>query len=57
MKVVGHDTWTVRIPYEEYRAAAHIVLRLNTDDGAQGVSYLTPLVHGPSSRSMRRSMP
>lgn len=44
MKVVGHDTWVVRIPYEEHRAAIHIVLQLNTDEGAQGVSYLTPLV-------------
>lgn len=44
MKVVGHDTWVVRIPYEEHRSATHIVLQLNTDDGAQGVAYLTPLV-------------
>jgi L-alanine-DL-glutamate epimerase-like enolase superfamily enzyme len=44
MKAVGHDTWVVRIPYEEHRAATHIVLQLNTDEGAQGVSYLTPLV-------------
>jgi len=44
MKVVGHDMWIVRIPYEEHRAAIHIVLQLNTDEGAQGVSYLTPLV-------------
>jgi L-alanine-DL-glutamate epimerase-like enolase superfamily enzyme len=44
MKVVGHDTWAVRIAYEEHRAATHIVLQLNTDEGAQGVSYLTPLV-------------
>jgi L-alanine-DL-glutamate epimerase-like enolase superfamily enzyme len=44
MKVVGHDTWVVRIPYEERRAATHIVLQLNTDEGAQGISYLTPLV-------------
>ena len=28
MKVVGHDTWVVRIPYEEHRAAIHIVLQL-----------------------------
>jgi hypothetical protein len=30
MKVVGHDTWVVRIPYEEHRAATDIVLQLNT---------------------------
>lgn len=44
MKVVGHDMWVVRIPHEEHRSATHIVLQLNTDEGAQGVSYLTPLV-------------
>ena len=44
MKVVGHDTWVVCIPYEEHRSATHIVLQLNTDDGAQGVSYLTRLL-------------
>jgi L-alanine-DL-glutamate epimerase-like enolase superfamily enzyme len=44
MRIVGHDTWVVRILYEERRAATHIVLQLNTDEGAQGVSYLTPLV-------------
>jgi hypothetical protein len=44
MKVVGHDTWVVHIPYDGHRAATHIVLQLNTDEGAQGVSYLTPLV-------------
>jgi L-alanine-DL-glutamate epimerase-like enolase superfamily enzyme len=44
MKVVSHETWVVRVPYEEHRAATHIVLQLDTDEGPQGVSYLTPLV-------------
>ena len=44
MKVSGHESWVVRVPYEENRAATHIVLRLNTDEGEHGLSYLTPLV-------------
>lgn len=44
MKVVSYDTWVVRVPYEAHRAATHIVLRLNTDDGAQGIAYLTPFL-------------
>ena len=45
MRITGHDTWVVRIPYDQQgRTATHIVLRLNTDEGAQGVSYVTPLV-------------
>jgi L-alanine-DL-glutamate epimerase-like enolase superfamily enzyme len=44
MKVRGHETWVARVPYEENRAANHIVLRVRTDEGEHGVSYLTPLV-------------
>jgi L-alanine-DL-glutamate epimerase-like enolase superfamily enzyme len=43
MKVVGRHVGS-HIPYEEHRAATHIVLQLNTDEGARGISYLTPLV-------------
>jgi L-alanine-DL-glutamate epimerase-like enolase superfamily enzyme len=45
MKITCHETWAVRVPYEKGRAAAiHLVLRLNTDDGAQGISYGTAIV-------------
>ena len=44
MKVRGHETWVARVPYEENRAANHIVLRVRTDEGEHGISYLTPLV-------------
>jgi L-alanine-DL-glutamate epimerase-like enolase superfamily enzyme len=43
MKVSGYETWVVRIPYEEGRAGTHVVLRLNTDEGLQGISYATLL--------------
>src|SRR5262245_3466999 len=44
MKVTGHETWVVQVPYEENLVATHIILRLNTDEGEHGLSYLTPLV-------------
>jgi len=45
MKVTGYETWVVRVPYEEVRAPApQIILRLTTDEGLDGVAYVTPLV-------------
>lgn len=43
-KVSGFETWLVRVPYEEGRRFGnHIVLRLRTDDGLEGVAYVTNL--------------
>ena len=42
-KVEGFETWVVRIPYEEGRFGTHVVLRLRTDDGLQGVGYVSNL--------------
>ncbi len=45
MKVSGYETWVVRVPYEEARAPApHIILKLTTDEGLEGLAYVTPLV-------------
>lgn len=45
MKVTGYETHFVRVPYEEkMRHAPHIILRLKTDEGLEGVSYVTPLI-------------
>ena len=45
MKVTGYETWVVRVPYEQARAPApQVLLRLATDDGLEGVAYVTPLV-------------
>ena len=45
MKVTGFETHFVRVPYEEkMRHAPHIILRLRTDEGLEGVSYVTPLI-------------
>jgi L-alanine-DL-glutamate epimerase-like enolase superfamily enzyme len=45
MKVTGYETYFVRVPYEEARAPApQIILRLMTDEGLEGVAYVTPLV-------------
>lgn len=42
-KVNGFETWLVRVPYEEGRFGTHVVLRLTTDDGLQGVGYVSNL--------------
>jgi L-alanine-DL-glutamate epimerase-like enolase superfamily enzyme len=45
MKVTGYETHFVRVPYEDARAPApQIILRLKTDEGPEGVAYVTPLV-------------
>jgi L-alanine-DL-glutamate epimerase-like enolase superfamily enzyme len=45
MRVTGYETWVVRVPYEEARAPApQVILRLTTDEGLDGVAYVTPLV-------------
>jgi L-alanine-DL-glutamate epimerase-like enolase superfamily enzyme len=45
MKVTGFETWVVRVPYEEARAPApQVILRLTTDNGLEGIAYVTPLV-------------
>ncbi len=43
-KVSSFETWRVRIPYEGGRRFGnHIVLRLRTDDGLEGVAYVSNL--------------
>lgn len=43
-KVSSYQTWLVRVPYEEGRRFGnHIVLRLRTDDGLEGLAYVTNL--------------
>lgn len=40
MKLTGYQTWAVRVPYEEGRFGSHVVLRLRTDEGIEGISYM-----------------
>ncbi len=43
-KVSSFETWRVRIPYEGGRRFGnHIVLRLRTDDGLEGLAYVSNL--------------
>ena len=43
-KVITFETRLVRVPYEEGRRFGnHIVLRLRTDDGLEGIGYVTNL--------------
>lgn len=44
MKVSSFETRVVRVPYEENRAGTQIILRLRTDEGLEGLAYLTALV-------------
>jgi L-alanine-DL-glutamate epimerase-like enolase superfamily enzyme len=40
MKISGYQTWAVRVPYEAERTGYHVVLRLRTDEGLEGIAYL-----------------
>jgi L-alanine-DL-glutamate epimerase-like enolase superfamily enzyme len=41
MKITGHEAFAVRVLYEEAVRGTHIVLRLRTDDGIEGISYVS----------------
>ncbi|HEU0167627.1 MAG TPA: mandelate racemase/muconate lactonizing enzyme family protein [Chloroflexota bacterium] len=41
MKITGHRIRVARVPYEENRAGIHFVLQLQTDEGIEGVSYVS----------------
>ena len=45
MRVTNYETYVARVPYEEGRAPApQVILRLLTDEGLDGIAYVTPLV-------------
>lgn len=44
MRVTGYETWIARVPYEQDRVATHLILRLATDEGLDGIAYATLLV-------------
>ncbi|MGH2366434.1 MAG: mandelate racemase/muconate lactonizing enzyme family protein [Chloroflexota bacterium] len=41
MKITGHRVRVARVPYDEGRAGIHFVLQLQTDEGIDGVSYVS----------------
>ncbi len=41
MKLASYQINVVAVPYEEGRRAAHVILRLRTDDGVEGLGYFT----------------
>jgi L-alanine-DL-glutamate epimerase-like enolase superfamily enzyme len=43
MKIAGCSTHAVRVQYEDAAPGVHVVLRLRTDDGIEGVSYVSRL--------------
>jgi L-alanine-DL-glutamate epimerase-like enolase superfamily enzyme len=50
MKVTGFKTTAVRVPFDEHAiVGAHILLQLQTDEGLQGIGYVSR-VRGPAIR-------
>lgn len=43
MKITGHQTHTVRVTYEGTVHGTHVILRLKTDAGIEGISYVSRL--------------
>jgi L-alanine-DL-glutamate epimerase-like enolase superfamily enzyme len=41
MKITGHETYVVRVTHEDTVRGQHIVLRLRTDEGIEGISYVS----------------
>ncbi|HEY3061838.1 MAG TPA: mandelate racemase/muconate lactonizing enzyme family protein [Chloroflexota bacterium] len=41
MKIVSYDVQPVRVTYEDSVTGTHVVLRLRTDDGIEGVSFVS----------------
>jgi L-alanine-DL-glutamate epimerase-like enolase superfamily enzyme len=41
MKITGHEAFAVRVTYEETVRGTHVVLRLRTDEGVEGISYVS----------------
>lgn len=41
MKISGHATHVVRVTYEETVRGTHVVLRLRTEEGIEGISYVS----------------
>ncbi|MBV9581385.1 MAG: mandelate racemase/muconate lactonizing enzyme family protein [Chloroflexi bacterium] len=45
MKVTTYETYVARVPYEDSRMPApQVILRLLTDEGLEGIAYVTPLM-------------
>ena len=43
MKITGHRTHVVKVTHDESLTGIHIVLRLHTDAGLEGIAYITRL--------------
>lgn len=44
MKLTGYETWAVRVPYDEFAIqGSHLILRLETDEGIEGIGYVSRL--------------
>src|SRR6478735_9228300 len=52
MKIVGCESFAVTVSYEDKMRGTHVVLRLRTDEGVEGVAYVSRV--GP--RNMRATL-
>ncbi|HEX5140754.1 MAG TPA: mandelate racemase/muconate lactonizing enzyme family protein [Dehalococcoidia bacterium] len=41
MKITGYKTTVVSVPYEAAITGSHVLLQLNTDDGIEGIGYVS----------------
>jgi L-alanine-DL-glutamate epimerase-like enolase superfamily enzyme len=41
MKLTGHKTWVVQVPYEGAITGSHVLLELQTDAGVKGLGYVS----------------
>ena len=41
MKITGHKVTVVSVPYEGAITGSHVLLQLNTDEGIEGIGYVS----------------
>jgi L-alanine-DL-glutamate epimerase-like enolase superfamily enzyme len=41
MKIVKYRTWVARVPYDQGHFGNHVILALSTDDGLEGIGYIS----------------
>ena len=41
MKITGHKVTVVSVPYDGAITGSHVLLQLNTDEGIEGIGYVS----------------
>jgi L-talarate/galactarate dehydratase len=55
MKVDSSRTWVVRVPYEEGHFGTHVLLQLHTDEGLDGLGYVS-IIGGWAVKPLRLTL-